>query len=153
LSDEEDIDYPNARDGYRRKGDGGAAARIGQVFERAKQLPEPTVTSQSVGDKTCRICNASARMLLAYPGESRRSVCAACQGKRNRQICNDMAAAVKTLKNGPFDNQSLKDTRDSDYRSAAKLLTEQGYRDTVDHFEKKRAESSSEKRTKRGDFA
>jgi hypothetical protein len=151
LSDEDDIDYPNARDGYWRKGDGGAAARIGHVFERAKQLP--TVTIQSVGDKTCRICNASARILLTYPGESRRSVCAECQGKRNRQVCNDMAAAVKTLKNGPFDNQSLKDTRDSDYRRAAKLLTEQGYRDTVDHFEKKRAESSSDKRTKRGDFA
>jgi hypothetical protein len=138
MSDE-DIDYPNAYDGWRRGGYRAPAA-VGEAFSRAKREPEP-VLPELAGDKVCRICQATVTILHAYPGDSRRSVCAACQGRANRKVCDRMGEAVKAIK-------AAMETRDRDGKPgrnerAEEFLKANGYEDTVEYFAKKRKEQES----------
>jgi hypothetical protein len=92
------------------------------------------------GDKVCRICQSTVAILHAYPGDSRRSVCATCQGRANLKIVDRMGEAVKAIKAAmPGRNER-----------AEAFLIDQGYQDTVDYFAKKRA--AEETNPKRGGF-
>lgn len=145
MSDE-DIDYPNAHDGWRR-GNYRAPAAVGEAFTRAKREPEPALPEVD-GDKVCRICQSSVRILHVYPGDSRRSVCATCQGRANRKVVDRMGEAVKAIKAAMATKGT--DGKPGRNERAEQFLKDQGYEDTVLYFAKKR--DTEETNPKRGGF-
>jgi|SRR5688500_2728897 len=48
--------------------------------------------------KPCSVCGTVVAILVSAPGQHKRSVCALCQGKSNRDRLNALRDAVRTLK-------------------------------------------------------
>jgi len=88
--DDEDI---NERSSVDAKAMRDALAKTAAPIPRDKAptyaRPEP---------KPCASCGTVVPILVSAPGFHRRTVCALCQGKANRDALNALADAVRTLK-------------------------------------------------------
>lgn len=95
----------------------------------------------------CRVCNVGPREHW-MPGDRWRDACAKCQGGANRDLVDELAAAMRTLKTSD-DNEAMKAASD---RLIAEFGRGEG-RERVDFIARNRAEGKYKPKTQRAGAA
>lgn len=140
MSDDEDIDYPNAFDdpGYRRHEAGKQASSADLLAKHVALAPGPSTPL------TCKVCSAEAGEAVVIWRPER--LCSVCQGKKNREVMDQVPPSIRALKFGS-DSEIAEATR-----TLKRIFGDISAMETVNHIAKVRAEGKfqkDEKATKR----